>query len=76
MGAGGGIGPKDSIIARSQRRTPIINITTSASEKQDKNCRAALRRALKVDRHPDAAVLPVLQDVSDPWYMAKDGGLG
>jgi hypothetical protein len=65
-------------MARSRRRTPIISITTSASEKQDKrhanrNCRSALRRALKCGQDPDAAVLPVLRDVSDPWAMAKDG---
>ncbi len=65
-------------MARSRRRTPIISITTSASEKQDKrhanrNCRSALRRALKRNGDLDAAVLPVLRDVSDPWAMAKDG---
>jgi len=65
-------------MARSRRRTPIISVTTSASEKQDKrhanrNCRSAFRRALKRNGDPDAAVLPVLRDVSDPWAMAKDG---
>lgn len=65
-------------MARSRRRTPIISITTSASEKQDKrhanrNCRSALRRTLKHDADPDAAMLPILRDVSDPWDMAKDG---
>lgn len=65
-------------MARSRRRTPIISMTTTASEKQDKrhanrNCRSALRRALKCDTEPDAAVLPVLRDVSNPWDMAKDG---
>lgn len=65
-------------MARSRRRTPIISMTTTASEKQDKrwanrNHRAALRRALKSAADPDAAVLPTLRDVSDPWAMAKDG---
>lgn len=65
-------------MARSRRRTPIISITTSASGKQDRrhanrNCSSALRRALKRDGDPDAAVLPVLRDVSGPWSMAKDG---
>ena len=65
-------------MARSRRRTPIISMTTSASEKQDKrwanrNHRAALRRALKCAADPDATVLPTLRDVSDPWGMAKDG---
>ena len=41
-------------MARSRRRTPIISITTTVSEKQDKqhanrSCRAALRGALKLD---------------------------
>lgn len=65
-------------MARSRRRTPIISMTASDSEKQDKrranrNCCSALRRVLKRNGDPDAAVLPVLRDVSDPWAMAKDG---
>lgn len=65
-------------MARSRRRTPIISVTTSASEKQDKrranrSCRSALRCVLKRDGEPDATVLPTLRDVSDPWDMAKDG---
>lgn len=65
-------------MARSRWRTPIISMTTTASEKQDKrwanrNHRAALRRALKSAADPDAAVLPTLRNVSDPWGMAKDG---
>ncbi len=65
-------------MARSRRRTPIISSMSNSSEKQDKrhanrNCRSALRRALKRDDDPDAAVLPILRDVSDPWAMAKDG---
>jgi len=65
-------------MARSRRRTPIISSMSNSSEKQDKrhanrNCRSALRCALKRDDDPDAAVLPVLRDVSDPWAMAKDG---
>jgi hypothetical protein len=41
-------------MARSRRSTPIVSITNSTSEKQDKrqanrNCRAALRRALRLD---------------------------
>ncbi len=51
-------------MARSRRRTPIISSMSNSSEKQDKrhanrNCRSALRRALKRDGDPDAAVLPV-----------------
>lgn len=65
-------------MARSRRRTPITSMTTMASEKQDKrwanrNHRSALRRALKRMVDPDATVLPILRDVSDPWAMAKDG---
>ena len=65
-------------MARSRRRTPIITMTTTASEKQDKrhanrNCRSALRRTLKRDTDPDATVLPILRDVSNPWDMAKNG---
>lgn len=62
-------------MARSRRRTPITSMTTAASEAQDKrwanrNCRSALRRALKRDEDPDGAALLTL---SDPWRMAKDG---
>ncbi len=44
---------------------------SNSSEKRDKrhanrNYRSALRRALKCGQDPDAAVLPVLRDVSDP----------
>lgn len=65
-------------LARSRRRTPIASLAVTTSEKQDKrwanrNCRSALRRALKREGDPDATVLPVLRDVSDPWTMAKDG---
>lgn len=65
-------------MARSRRRTPIMGITTAASEKQDKQhanrtCRAVVRRTIKRGQDPDAAVLPILRDVSDPWNMAKDG---
>jgi hypothetical protein len=60
----------NSTMARSRRRTSIISITTSASEKQDKrhanrNCRSALRRALKCSQDPDVTVLSILCDVSD-----------
>jgi len=65
-------------MARSRRRTPIISSLRNFREKQDKrhanrNCRSALRRALKCAQDPGATVLPILRDVSDPWAMAKDG---
>ena len=69
---------KNSTVARSRRRTPIAGITTAASEKQDKRWanripRLATRRAVMRDPDPDAAVLPVMREVSDEWSMAKDG---
>lgn len=65
-------------MARSHRRTPIVSITTAASEKQDKRwanriLRSATRRAIKCSTEPDAAVLPIMREVSDEWSMAKDG---
>ena len=65
-------------MVRSRRRTHIISSMSNSSEKQDKrhancNCRSALRRVFKRDGDQDAAVLPILRDVSDPWAMAKDG---
>ena len=65
-------------MARSRRHTPIASLAAAVSEKQDqrhanRNCRSALRRALTREGNPDAAVLPILRNVSNPWDMTKDG---
>ena len=65
-------------MARSRRRTPIVGITTSDSEKDDKrranrNCRRSLRHALRVGANADLVLLPELRDVSNVWAMDKDG---
>ena len=63
-------------MSRSRRRTPKAGITTSESEKEDKRTanrrfRRLVRRRLHVE--PEADLLPVLDDVSNIWWMAKDG---
>jgi hypothetical protein len=61
-------------MARSRRNTPIVPVCSSASEKQDKRfANRALRRALNVAIKTDKEDLPVIDDVSNPWAMAKDG---
>jgi hypothetical protein len=63
-------------VSRSRRNTPICPVTTSESEKDDKRlANRALRRRTKqkLAVEPEAEVLPVLREVSDPWSMDKDG---
>ena len=57
-------------MSRSKRKTPIAGITTSASEKKDKQAaNRVLRRLTRAD--PENA--PLLREVSDVWSMGKDG---
>ena len=63
-------------MARSRRKTPILGMTTSPSEKKDK--RAANRLVRRKVRtvllaNPEVEVLPGLKELSDPWHMDKDG---
>ncbi len=61
-------------MARSRRNTPIVPITSSVSEKQDKRmANRALRRAVNVAIKSGKEDLPVIDDVSNPWAMDKDG---
>jgi hypothetical protein len=61
-------------MARSRRKTPIVSISSSASEKQDKRrANRALRRAVNVAVKTGKDDLPVIDDVSNPWAMSKDG---
>lgn len=64
-------------MSRSRKKTPIGGLTTARSEKQDKrNMNKRLRRAvkmiLKTDEREDA-VLPIKNEIMDPWSMSKDG---
>ncbi len=63
-------------MGKSTRKTPIVGITTAASEKDDKRLlNRSLRRSnhqiLKTDENADA--LKHVKEVIDPWSMAKDG---
>ncbi len=63
-------------MSRSRRKTPVIGITTAATEKDDK--RVANRRPRRVNREiletmGDDARLKHRRETSDPWSMAKDG---
>jgi hypothetical protein len=63
-------------MSRSCRKTPIVGITTAASEKRDKQlANRRLRRVVKrvLRDEPEAQVLPLKREVSDVWGMDKDG---
>ena len=61
-------------MSRSQRKSPVIGITTARTEKQDKReYNRALRHKVRQAIHLDEEVLPDLKEVSSPWNMAKDG---
>jgi hypothetical protein len=63
-------------MSRSCRKTPIVGITTAASEKRDKQlANRRLRRVVKrvLRDEPEAQVLPLKREVSDVWAMDKDG---
>jgi hypothetical protein len=63
-------------MSRSHRKTPIMGITTAASEKRDKQfANRRLRRAVNqvLKDEPEAPVLPLKREVSDVWAMDKDG---
>jgi hypothetical protein len=60
----------------SYRKTPILGITTAASEKDDKvRANRRLRRAVRSIDLEAAEVLPDRREVSDVWSFAKDGKL-
>jgi hypothetical protein len=63
-------------MSHSRRNTPIRGITSSESERQDKQLahrRERRRIRAVVQLKPDAEVLPHTRELSNPWAMAKDG---
>ena len=63
-------------MSRSRRKTPVRAITSSDSEKDDKQL--ASRRERRRNRHilkatQDQDRLKAKKELSDPWGMAKDG---
>ncbi|MEG3193746.1 hypothetical protein SNE32_16110 [Lysobacter sp. D1-1-M9] len=64
-------------MARSMRKTPIAGATSAGSEKCDKQAshrklRRAVRQLIPCGRDD---TLPVEQELTNPWSMAKDGKL-
>lgn len=61
-------------MSRSRRYTPIMGITTSRSEKEDKRMNnRKLRRKEKEAVRQGREIMPVMDDVSNPRSMGKDG---
>ena len=63
-------------MSRSRRKTPVRGITTSESEKSDKQmAHRRERRLVRVVVHiePEAELMPHERELSNPWAMAKDG---
>lgn len=63
-------------MSHSRRKHPFCGYTTAESEKDDK--RRYNRRYRRVCRqilhsNPEREILPVLKEVSDIWWMDKDG---
>jgi hypothetical protein len=63
-------------VSRSRRKTPVIGVTTSDSEKQDKTeynrrHRRVVKQAVHID--DETRPLPGLHEHSNPWSMSKDG---
>jgi len=66
---------KERGMSRSRRKTPILGITTAASEANDKaRWHRAYRRAERQRLRASPESLPAShRDYSDPWSMDKDG---
>jgi hypothetical protein len=61
-------------VSRSRRKTPIVPITTSDSEKQEKRkANRALRKAVRRAVAVEAEVMPLPEDVGNVYAMSKDG---
>ncbi len=61
-------------MSRSRRKTPIVPITTSESEKQEKQkANRALRKAVRHAVAIGAEVIPLPENVGNVYAMSKDG---
>ena len=63
-------------MSHSRRKTPIRGITSSDSERDDKQLNHRRERRIVrtvVHTTPDIEVLPHTRELSNPWAMAKDG---
>ena len=66
-------------MSRSYRQTPVVGITTSQSEKDDKKIwhgrwRARERTIISNSSNDLDSYLPILEiEVSNKWQMSKDG---
>ena len=63
-------------MSRSKRKTPIVGITGTPTEKQEKRkANRKLRNKVKAQLQKGNEVLPELREVSNVWAFSKDGKL-
>jgi hypothetical protein len=65
-------------MARSYKKKAAGGSTTSSSEKLDKRqwhkkLRTIELQKLNIHNEPEEQIMPVINEVSDPWIMSKDG---
>ena len=61
-------------MSRSRKKTPILGITTAASEKSDKQAaNRKFRRIVKQEVNAEEDVITKKREASDIWSFAKDG---
>jgi len=62
-------------MARSRRKTPVLNFYSESSQKADKRALSRLeRRTIRTVllANPEVEVLPVREELYDPWDMVKE----
>ena len=69
------LGPRDTAVARSRRKTPASGISTAVSDKADKQAshrkvRRAVRQLVPIQADP---LLPLEKQLTNPASLAKDG---
>lgn len=58
-------------MSRSYKKYPTFSSSSEKDDKRHNNRR--LRRKIKHAIFNDDEVMPIMNEVSDPWNMAKDG---
>lgn len=64
---------KDEPVSNSRRKTPIIGITTAASDKRFKRAEHSRERAAVKIALGKGEALPDPREFGDPWKSEKDG---
>ncbi|MCU0437460.1 MAG: hypothetical protein MUC49_06050 [Raineya sp.] len=61
-------------MSRSKKKTPIIGITSSETEKEDKKlANRKFRKVVKAQIKKEKDILALVKEVSNVWSFAKDG---